>query len=177
MPKYNKMNDKFILDACCGPRQMWTNKKHPQAIYIDIREEKKGLNPYRKNEHITPDIVMDFRDMEFEDETFKLVVFDPPHLLGTGNPSESKMMLRRKYGILDKLNWRGDLKQGFDECWRVLEEYGVLIFKWAESNIKWKEILKVIGRKPLFRNILREGTYWACFMKLPEKYILQETLE
>lgn len=33
---------KVILDACCGGRMMWYNKKHPNAIYIDIRKTKKG---------------------------------------------------------------------------------------------------------------------------------------
>ena len=33
---------KFILDACCGGRMMWTNKNHPNAIYIDNREVEAG---------------------------------------------------------------------------------------------------------------------------------------
>jgi hypothetical protein len=38
------MKDKFILDACCGCRMFWFNKKHPNAIFIDRRErERKDL--------------------------------------------------------------------------------------------------------------------------------------
>ena len=32
-------DEKFILDVTCGGRSMWFNKKHPNAIYTDIREE------------------------------------------------------------------------------------------------------------------------------------------
>ena len=36
------MKDKFILDACCGGRMFWENKKHPNTIYIDNRLKEKG---------------------------------------------------------------------------------------------------------------------------------------
>lgn len=32
--------DKIILDACCGSRMFWFNKKHPNAIFADIRDEE-----------------------------------------------------------------------------------------------------------------------------------------
>lgn len=41
-----KMSNKFILDACCGPKAMWYNKNHPNAIYIDNRYEE-SLGPHR----------------------------------------------------------------------------------------------------------------------------------
>lgn len=164
------MNDeKFILDACCGPKQMWVDKKHPNVVYIDNRQEKKGFNPHRKNETILPDIIMDNRNMSFPDESFKLVVFDPPHC-NSGIDSGFQMSL--KYGSLDKNTWRRDIKNGFDECWRVLAEYGVLIFKWSNINYSYKEVIKSIGRQPLFRNMFIRGknkTYWACFMKIPNQ--------
>lgn len=37
------MKNKFILDACCGPKCFWYNKNHPNTIYIDKRVEKKDL--------------------------------------------------------------------------------------------------------------------------------------
>lgn len=33
---------------------------------------------------VEPDVVGDFRDIPFEDNTFNMVVFDPPHLLKGG---------------------------------------------------------------------------------------------
>ena len=73
------MKDKFILDACCGGRMMWFNKKHPNTIYIDIRREEKGLCKERPNFEVNPDKIMDFTNLEFPDKKFKLVVWDPPH--------------------------------------------------------------------------------------------------
>lgn len=48
---------------------------------------------------------------------------------------------------------------------RVLDNYGVLIFKWNEEQIKLKEVLKVIDYKPLFGN-KRAKTHWLVFMKM-----------
>jgi len=157
---------KFILDACCGPRHFWFNKKHPNTIYMDCRVEEKGFNPYRKNVEVKPDIQADFRKMPFKDKSFKLVVFDPPHILSAG----AKFHMAMDYGVLNKETWREDIKKGFDECWRVLEDYGVLIFKWNENGCKRKEILEIIGREPLFGhpNGSKIPTHWFCFMKIPK---------
>lgn len=102
--------------------------------------------------------------MPFLDESFKLVVFDPPHLLKAGKDS----WLAKKYGKLPE-DWPRVIKKGIDECFRVLEDYGVLIFKWNEDQITVREVLEVIGRKPLFGHTTgRHGkTMWMCFMKLP----------
>lgn len=64
------------------------------------------------------------------------------------------------------------LKAGFNECWRVLEDYGVLIFKWSDSEIPFKEVLALAPTQPLFGNVSNHKansvTKWFCFMKLPE---------
>ncbi len=118
------MDEKFILDACCGGRCFWFSKQHPNAIYIDNRVAELGHCIYRTSHSVKPDIVMDNRKMTFQDKSFKLIVFDPPHLVCGKNS-----WLRKKYGGIDKKTWREDLKNGFEECWRVLEDYGILIFK------------------------------------------------
>jgi len=84
------LKDKFILDACCSGKAMWKNKNHPNAVYIDIREEET-LGPHRPNQSIKPDYIMDFRDMKFDDKSFKLVVFEPPHLKSLGKNSFFRM--------------------------------------------------------------------------------------
>ena len=43
-------------------------------------------------------------------------------------------------------------KKGFDECMRVLDKSGVLIFKWNEEQIKLKQILDLIDYRPLIGN-------------------------
>ncbi len=158
------MKNKFILDVTCSSKMFWFNKKHPNTIYIDNRKLKDTLVDGRKLE-INPDIIMDFRDLKFKDKSFKLVVFDPPHLLHLGK----KSWMAKKYGILEK-TWRKDLRKGFDECWRVLEDYGVLIFKWNEDQISFKEVLNLFPIQPLFGHpTARSGkTKWFTFMKIPE---------
>lgn len=152
------MLSKKILDAACGSRMFWFNKKHPDVLYMDNRELATTLCDGRKLE-VKPDIVADFTDMPFDDNTFYLVVFDPPHLLKAGERS----WLKQKYGILPE-DWQRLIKAGFDECMRVLKPNGTLIFKWNEDQIKQREVLDVIKKKPLFGN-RRAKTHWMVFMK------------
>jgi len=160
------MKDKFILDVCCGRRCFWINKNHPNALFLDNRIREKGFDDNRKNWDIKPDIQMDFKDLKFKDNSFKLVVMDPPHLIGKIDGCR----MTKRYGALNKETWREDIKKGFDECWRVLEDYGILIFKWNEASIKKKILLEVIGKQPLFGHPNRSKipTHWLCFMKIPE---------
>ena len=71
--------------------------------------------------------------------------------------------MAKKYGHLGN-NWKEDIRQGFNECFRVLESYGVLIFKWNEEQIKLSEILKLTDVNPLFGN-KRAKTHWLVFIK------------
>lgn len=108
---------------------------------------------------VNPDIVADFRNIPFPDESFYLVVFDPPHLIRAGANS----WLAKKYGILED-TWQEDIRKGFNECMRVLKRNGTLAFKWNEDQIKLSEILKIIDYRPLFGN-RRSKTHWLIFMK------------
>ena len=156
---------KPILDACCGSRMFWFDKNNPNAEFCDIREvENHEYYPGRFIE-IKPDTVCDFTNLPFDDNTFKLVVFDPPHLQYAGPSS----WMRMKYGCLDK-NWPAMLHDGFSECMRVLDDYGVLIFKWAETQIPVSEVLKAINAKPLFGHRVGRlnNTHWMAFMKMPK---------
>lgn len=155
---------KYILDACCGSRMFWFDKDHPEVLFADIRNERHILCDGRSLE-INPDIEIDFRNMPFDDHTFKLVVFDPPHLKHLGRTS----WMGKKYGILNK-TWKEDIKQGFSECMRVLEPNGILVFKWNESQIRVSEILKLISIEPLFghKSGKRQNTHWMLFMKSKE---------
>lgn len=152
---------KPILDACCGSKMFWFNKENPNVLYADIREEEHILCDGRKLV-VKPDIIADFRNLLFEDESFYLVVFDPPHLLNAGkNGWQAK-----KYGSLGA-DWRECIKAGFEECYRVLKPNGTLIFKWNEHSLKISEIVKVIGREPLFghKTMQNNKTVWMTFFK------------
>ena len=149
---------KKILDVCCGSKMFWFNKNTEDTVYMDNREYEDILCDGRKIE-IKPDIVANFKKIPFPDNSFKLVVFDPPHLLRVGDNS----WLKKKYGKLDN-SWPQDIKKGFEECFRVLEPFGILIFKWNEEQIKLSEILKLTKIEPLFGN-KRAKTHWLVFMK------------
>ncbi len=150
-----------VLDPCCGGRMMWFDHADQRCLFGDIRSEQHTLCDGRVF-NITPDINMDFRSMPFPDETFRLVVFDPPHLRRAGRDS----WMRAKYGILGD-DWRDDLSKGFSECFRVLKPEGVLIFKWADTQVSVSDVLALAGRKPLFghKSGRRERTHWVTFMK------------
>ena len=150
---------KPILDACCGGRMFWFDKQNPDVVFMDNRELEDTLCDGRVFT-VKPDVLADFREIPFPDKTFKLVVFDPPHLIKAGK----KSWLAKKYGVLQD-TWKTDIKQGFSECMRVLDDYGVLVFKWSTDQISASEALKAIGQKPLFGS--RKGkTRWLIFMKM-----------
>lgn len=157
--------EKTILDACCGGRMFWFNKENPNATFIDIRSEEL-ITCDGRTIKVRPDLVADFRNLPFPDNSFKLVVFDPPHDMYAGR----KSFTAQKYGNLNKDTWRSDLRLGFDECYRVLDNYGILIFKWNEMRVTVTEILKIIERDPLLghKSGKANKTHWLTFMKLPE---------
>lgn len=139
--------DKQILDACCGSRMFWFDKEHPAIVFMDNRSFAQNLCDGRRFE-VKPDLIADFREIPFPDESFRLVVFDPPHLCRAGESS----WLGIKYGILES-TWQDDLRRGFEECMRVLMDYGVL---------------KLLPVQPLFGH-RRGKAIWMCFMKFPEE--------
>jgi ubiquinone/menaquinone biosynthesis C-methylase UbiE len=142
----------------------WFDKQDQRVLFGDIRSEQHTLCDGRAL-NITPDIAMDFRAMPFADESFKLVVFDPPHLTRCGPQGR----MGKKYGILGA-DWREDIRRGFAECFRVLATDGVLIFKWADVQMPVSELLKLTPHKPLFghKSGKREKTHWMTFMKEPK---------
>ncbi|MCI6255959.1 MAG: class I SAM-dependent methyltransferase [Clostridiales bacterium] len=161
--------EKKILDVTCGSRTIWFNKHHPAALYCDKRRGtfqgcwKSGDGKSTRDCIVDPDVLCDFTALPFQDNSFPLVVFDPPHLTG----AKDTAWLVKKYGKLDD-TWPQMLNDGFAECMRVLKPDGVLIFKWSEYDIPAEKVWKAIGQKPLFghHSGKQSRTFWACFMKL-----------
>ncbi|WP_296205668.1 class I SAM-dependent methyltransferase [Psychrobacter sp. UBA3962] len=152
---------KKILDPCCGSRMFWFDKQDNRAVFTDKRKENHILCDGRELV-IEPDMIMDFTNLKFDDESFYMVVFDPPHLRKAGPDS----WMAKKYGKLDE-NWPSMIRDGFAECFRVLKPNGTLIFKWNETQIKVSEILKLTDQKPVVGHISgkRANTHWICFLK------------
>lgn len=156
---------KKIIDVCCGGRMFWFDKNNPDVEFCDIRKEKHILCDGRSLE-INPDTLCDFTDLPFADNSFYIVVFDPPHLIQLGKNSWTA----KKYGKLPD-NWEQVIADGFKECFRILKPNGTLIFKWSETQIKVSEILKLTEQRPLFghKSGRLNKTHWLCFMKMEEK--------
>lgn len=155
------LSDKQVLDPCCSLQSFYFDKHPDYLLTGDIRSERI-CDRWGRKINVNPDQIMDFRKLDFPDESFNLVIFDPPHLFNLGK--ESSMGLR--YGVLNKETWRYDIKRGFDECWRVLRKGGTLIFKWGEKDIPIATVLELIERKPLIGNKKPKNSgYWMVFYK------------
>lgn len=152
---------KKILDACCSARQFWFQPKYRDAVFVDCRSCDEVLSDGRTIE-IKPDIIADFRNLPFPDQSFYHVVFDPPHIKGLGRNS----FMGKRFGVLDD-EWESLIRDGFSECWRVLKENGSLVFKWNEYSIKTSEILKILPQTPIYGH--KSGklakTQWLVFFK------------
>jgi ubiquinone/menaquinone biosynthesis C-methylase UbiE len=170
------MIQKRILDVTCGDRTIWFQKNEPHTIYCDIRNEEwegdfgKALTSTGKKKHrhlvINPDVQCSFTNLPFEDDSFDLVVFDPPHIENLGQNA----WMRKAYGSLDG-NWKPMIRKGFEECIRVLRVGGVLVFKWSDISVSTRDIIKVIGQDPLFghRSGRKMNTHWMCYMKFEKE--------
>jgi len=151
-----------VLDACCGARMMWYNKADRRAIFHDKRSVDYGKVQNGRVLTIAPDIQGNFSAMPFPDESFRLVVFDPPHFSKIGETG----VLGRSYGKLFP-GWEDEIQAGFAECWRVLKPEGVLIFKWCSTEIPLARVLELAPDKPLFGHNTghKAQTHWMTFLK------------
>lgn len=152
---------KQILDPCCGAKMFWFERSYPLALFSDVRREDHTLCDGRTFT-VSPDTIADFRSLPHSDESFNLIVFDPPHLDKVGDSS----WMYKKYGRLGQ-DWRQDLSDGFNECWRVLRRGGTLIFKWNETQIKLRDVLACFSQRPLFGHTTTHNlkTHWMVFYK------------
>ena len=153
------MTSATALDPCCGGRAFYFDKESPDVLFCDNRMWSGELCDGRRYE-VNPDMLADVTELPFDDCSFPLVVFDPPHLtVGDG-------WQVAKYGKLPS-DWREWMTKAFSECWRVLAINGTLVFKWYEYRISLAEVLKCAPVKPLFgnRRPRNSKTHWLVFFK------------
>lgn len=163
---YRKANDmglfktpEFMASKLAGRLDGVVGDQRSETITVTDRSH--GNASGTRTLRIEPDTLIDFRALPYPDGSFRLVAFDPPHLVRAGQ----KSWLAAKYGKLGT-DWRDDLRQGFAECFRVLDKDGVLVFKWNETQVKVTEVLALTPVQPLFGHISgRKGlTHWLVFM-------------
>ena len=145
----------------------WFDRKDGRALFVDKRCVTHEMGPRKTYPNgckivVDPDVQADFSDLPFPADTFDHVVFDPPHMEDIGDSSYTAL----KYGKLIG-DWPDMLRSGFAECFRVLRPGGTLIFKWAEDQVKVREVLELAPHPPLFGHPTgRKGlTHWMVFMK------------
>lgn len=159
------MTKPLVLDVCCGPRSFWFDKHDDRALFVDKRRETHAIDyaPSTKGRSpivVDPDVLADFTALPFDDESFSIVVFDPPH----ATRSKALGFVTKRYGVLSG-DWRTMLAHGFRECFRVLKSGGALVFKWGENDVVVSEVLALSPHRPLFGHKTSKTTVWAVFIK------------
>jgi len=133
---------------------MWFDKNNVDTVYID------------KKKDVHPTIQASFEALPFPDETFHLVVFDPPHT----NPGQHGIFYK-KFGALRASKVIPVLYRATRELFRVLKQNGVLIFKWNTHDKPLNRILScfpvppLFGQKTAYQTKHSSSTWWVTFLK------------
>lgn len=167
MPAREDVVTPSVLDVCCGSRMFWFDRKDARAIFVDKRWERHELADSSskggsRTLAVEPGTVADFTALPFRDESFAMVVFDPPHLVKNGATGWQA----KKYGKLP-IDWHDLIRRGIEESFRVLKPEGTLIFKWNEHDIPVSQVLACTMRRPLVGNRCGKTSksHWLVFMK------------
>lgn len=157
-----------ILDATAGGRHMWheESKDNDRTVYVD-RRVVESLN-HQPGWSCQPDVQADIRDLPFADQSFCLIAYDPPHRVTDGGMEQISGVVEQKYGALRSDTWRRDLRESFDELWRVLRPGGTLTFKWADVHKSHDKVIEQLGQYPLYgvtTEKKRALTKWWVFQK------------
>ena len=66
-----------VLDVCCGGRMFYFDKNDPRVLFCDNRDFDTNLCDGREYA-VHPDVKCDFTRLPFVDNSYSVVVFDPP---------------------------------------------------------------------------------------------------
>jgi hypothetical protein len=129
----------MALDVTYGSGAFWDGSAH-----VSVRAH--DADPTR-----APDGVMDFRALEYDDDTFDVVLFDPPHLADAGELS----LMRERFGTYSLAELKLAMCEGASEAWRV-GRLGIVVKvtdhihagegPWFRRQTGW--VIDVIGQEP-----------------------------
>jgi len=143
-----------ILDLSAGRRAIWFNKRHPDALFVDIRPE------------VEPDVIADTRSLpESVGTDFDLIVFDPPHMNCGPNSNMSKV-----YGYHTTQEILETIRETAKEAHRVSAPHALMALKWNDHDIAIKRVFDLMPQwEPLFGHLTKDGpgskTYWAMLRR------------
>lgn len=108
-----------VLDVTANARKMW------DGVVWDGDRVCSDIDPLTR-----PNVVADFRQLPFGDDSFGVIVFDPPHLPPAASSPRSKRQLVRDYGLA----WSDDdvsacFAPFLAEAHRVLRQEGLIFAK------------------------------------------------
>lgn len=125
-----------ILDLSAGNRAIWFNKRHPEAVYVDVRPD------------VEPDVIADARSLPAEvGDDYDLIVFDPPH---KNNGETGKMTVNYGWHTAEEI--REIVIGTAKEAHRVSRPEALMAFKWNDHTRKLSSVLAWISPwwEPLF---------------------------
>ncbi len=168
-----------ILDATASNRSIWYQKNNPFTVFLDKRCGKEYMVTENSNFdnncviRVFPDVQAIWQHLPFIDNSFDMVVFDPPHLFKDKGTKLS--LISKRYGVFYNHSWKQELSEGIIELFRVLKPQGIFMLKWNEAHKPVEGVLKLFPYPPLFgsRTGKKNNTHWITFMK----YSFNHTLE
>lgn len=116
-----------ILDMTAGGRNIWLDKFCPDAVFVDHRVA------------MNPDVVADSTCLPFDNESFDLIVFDPPHgNFGVGSNQS------RLYGSYTLSEIREFMRGAAAEAHRVGRAEALMAFKWCNHDMRHDWALAIL---------------------------------
>ncbi len=125
----------MILDVTAGYRGMYKDKQDLGTLFIDRRRSVK------------PDIIAVWAYLPIKTGAVDGGVIDPPHMLYVSKGKPMGFNFAEKYGVLNRLTWKVDLRAAYLELMRVIAPDGLILVKWNDNHVSLKRFLACIPAK------------------------------
>ena len=152
-----------VLDVTMGHRGM--QKEVRERFGIEGPILSVDVRPKMGN-GMEPDMVMDSRALTFPNNTFDMVLFDPPFSFhgakSCGNAEYNRFYVTYGLNLYASRAELGDyIGKTFAEIARVLKSGGTCLMKWSESRIKLDFPLALVGSLAEMKRWQRPSKHWG----------------